>query len=132
MNDAANAQKETSIASRFAWRLAAPAVLVVLVFAAADQWGNAVGATVGFSALLWMSRRFLKTLKQSSLRSERLSGVLVRAAINAITGGIIIFVGELIGSTFITFVSMAFGTMLIGTAVLLAALSRRAGKSQGG
>jgi hypothetical protein len=102
---------------------AAFAVVVAAALFAAGRWPSAVGVLIGSMPVFWIAGRLSRRYSGRLVRNTRRSGAWTMAGINATAVAVILFAGILIGGDFIVIVSTIFGTWMIATAVLLAAVS---------
>ena len=98
------------------------AVVIAATLAMLRQWPVAAGVLLASAGLLWVTRRAQRGLSRPRAGAERPKGLLIFAGIEAAVGAVILFVGALVGGGIIDFVTVAFGTWMIGIAVLIAGL----------
>jgi hypothetical protein len=97
------------------------ATIVAVVLAVTGEWTSVVGLIVGLLLTFAMSRRIKGPLRKSGevLSDSRVIWVL--AGIETAVGAVFIFVGRLIGGTFIIGLTVALATFLITLSIVLCA-----------
>lgn len=96
-------------------------MIVAVVLAVTGEWTSVVGLIVGLSLTFAMTRRVKGPLRKSGEVLSDSRVIWVFAGIETALGAVLIFVGRLIGGSFIIGLTVALATFLITLSIVLCA-----------